>query len=115
MDLEKYIEETIVSICNGIGNAKSKIANGAIAPVSVTDSVGNQESVHKIRTFDFEVIISVNSKNKLEVNGGVELKYGIKGFFNRKKASSSANQNVNKVCFSIPFLPEAIPGKYSKK
>ncbi len=101
MDLEKYIEETIISICNGIGNAKSKVANGAIAPHVITDPKGKTSAVHQVRTFDFEVIVSVNEQNKLEVGGG------IKSYISGQKESETSN-NMNKVCFSIPFVPEAI-------
>lgn len=102
MDLEKYIEETIISICNGIGNAKSKIPNAAIAPGMITDPEGKSTKVHQVRTFDFEVIVSVNEQNKLEVGGG------IKSYISGQKESETSNNNVNKVCFSIPFVPEAI-------
>lgn len=83
-------------------NAKAKISNGAIAPHVITDPEGKTTAVHQVRTFDFEVIVSVNEQNKLEVGGG------IKSYISGQKESETSNNNVNKVCFSIPFVPEAI-------
>ncbi len=45
---------------------------------------------------------STHEQNKLEVGGG------IKSYISGQKESETSNNNVNKVCFSIPFVPEAI-------
>ena len=53
------------------------------------------------------VIVFFSKKNKLEVIDSLGINYGIKAFFKGKKEKFLTNQNVNKFCFSVPYLPEA--------
>ena len=112
MQLKNFISNALIEICSGIAEAKAQIGNGAIAPCSITTPIGETEEVHKIQDIQFEVCVTVNNTNNSQSNNGFKA-----GFLqvisaeigkNTKIESKSSNNNINKIVFSVPYLPQAI-------
>lgn len=110
MQLDNFIEETLVPIVNGINNAKDKlnVSNAIIAPGRV-----DGKSVTKLRYIDFEVLVSINKENKLQVDselsgqeniGVAKGKVTVQGGYDK----TSSQGYKNRICFSVPFIPEGI-------
>nr|HAT8715375.1 hypothetical protein [Legionella jordanis] len=110
MELEKYIEETLVAICNGIRKAKEKIndQNSIIAPGRIE---GNM--VAQTRLIDFEVIVTVNENKQIQVDTDLSGKASIGIPKGELKAAGDFGETTgeahhNRISFSIPYVPEAI-------
>lgn len=110
MQLEDFIEETLIAICNGVKKAKLKlnVDNPVIAPGRIEGKM-----IAEVRYIDFEVLVSVNENNQLQVEGGLSGKASIgfakaEGSVDGNMSKSAGQMRTNKICFSIPYLPEGI-------
>lgn len=111
MQLEKFIEESIVSIVNGIRSANSKVnKEGAyiLAPATIEG-----EPVHGQRLIDFDVMVTVSDNNKIQVDacGSGKVNVGIahaKGSISGGFDKELGQEHKNRICFSVPYVPEAI-------
>ena len=111
MEINKFVENTIIEICTGISKAKEhKInKNGVIAPGYLGPPI-HTNKVAKIREIEFDLNIIVSKENLLEVGGnakiGVKMLAGADTSLN--KVDSLTQQETQRIKFSIPFLAEAI-------
>lgn len=110
MQLKDFISNALVEICSGIAEAKTQIGNHALAPYSITTPTGETEEVHKIEQIQFEVCVTVGDSNSLKDKNGFE--FGILQVVSAKigknEDSKSNKTEVNKISFSVPYLPQAI-------
>ncbi len=113
MQLKDFISNALIEICLGISEAKTQIANGAIAPVTITARNGDIEESHKIEQINFELCVTIDNANNSQTKSGA--KVGILQVIsaeigkNTDTTSKRSTINVNKISFSVPYLPQAIP------
>ncbi|OCH97127.1 hypothetical protein A8135_05730 [Legionella jamestowniensis] len=110
MDLETYIEETLVAICNGIRKAKEKIndLNSLIAPGRIEG-----KKVYQTRLINFEVIVTVNENKQIQVDTDLSGKASMGIAKGELKVAGDFGKTTgeahhNRISFSIPYLPEGI-------
>jgi len=109
MELEEFIEKTLLQIFNGVCSAQPEVKKlgGTINPFDkdYTDKGGNllYMEYSKKRYIDFEV--SLTESNKNEANAGIGVLLGVVSI-GGKGNKGNENISLTKVKFSIPvFYP----------
>lgn len=101
MELQKFVQQTIEEIVNGIADAKNSLGDGVVDPLRQ----GAIASYQKIHDIDFDVAVTVEEKNGSDVKGKISVfGYGVGGGINSDKSSST----VTRIKFIVPV---AYPGK----
>jgi hypothetical protein len=113
MKLEEFISQSLIEICNGIKKARSTLnhPNPIIAPARAEG-----KDVFQTRLIDFEILVAVNEKNELQINGAIDAKVNIGFAQGNGQASGSSGKETNqeqknKICLSVPYFPEGISDK----
>ncbi len=119
MQLKDFISNALIDICEGIAEAKLQVKNGAIAPHYVITPDGSKQNTHEVEYVKFEVCVTVDNTNNSQSNGG--FKAGILQVISAEIGKNttvelkSSNINVNKIAFSVPYLPQAVPASENIK
>lgn len=115
MQLKDFISNALVEICSGIAEAKAQIGNAAIAPCAARIGDAPRENVHSIEQINFEICVTVDntnaSKNAKGFEIGVLQVVSAKIGKNENKEIKSNTTNVNKITFSVPYMPALIISK----
>lgn len=114
MQLKDFISNALIEICEGIAEAKQYVKNGAIAaPPFKINADGTRENTGEMEHINFEVCVTVNNANNSQSKNGFKA-----GFLqvisaeigkNTKIETNFSSNNVNKIVFSVPYLPQAVP------
>ena len=113
MQLKDFISNALIEICSGIAEAKQHVETGAIAPPYKICADGKRENTDGVEHITFEVCVTVNNTTNSESNKG--FKAGILQVIsaeigkNTKTETNLSSNNVNKIAFSVPYFPQAIP------
>ena len=112
MQLKDFISNALIEICSGIAEAKQHVKNGAIAPPYKINADDVRENTDRMEQITFEVCVTVNNTTNSQSNNG--FKTGILQVIsaeigkNTKIETNLSSNNVNKIAFSVPYLPQAI-------
>ncbi len=116
MQLKDFISNALIDICEGIQHAQSHIRSGAIAPHTINLTNNNQllrtENVHKVEQINFEVCVTIDTSSSSNTQNAN--KFGFLKVISAEIGKSTGKDsklnrvNVNKITFSIPYLPQAI-------
>lgn len=112
MQLKDFISNALVEICSGIAEAKAQISNHAIAPCGAKIGDSPRENTHSIEQINFEICVTVDntnaSKNTKGFEVGVLQVVSAKIGNNKNEEITSNTTNVNKITFSVPYMPALI-------
>lgn len=107
MQLKDFISNALVDICQGIAEAKNKIGE-QVAPSRET----LRKVVHTEGQINFEICVTVDNTNSSNNTKGFEIGVlqvvSAKIGKNANEESKSNTTNVNKISFSVPYLPALI-------
>ena len=112
MQLKDFISNALIEICSGIAEAKAQIGNGAIAPVDIQVDGQAKENTHSIEQIGFEICVTVDNTNNSKSTKGFEI--GVLQVVSAKigkkvnEESKLNTTNVNKITFSVPYMPALI-------
>lgn len=115
MQLKDFISNALVEICSGIAEAKEKIENHAITPCGAKIGDSPRENTHSIEQINFEICVTVDNANSSKNSKGFEV--GVLQVVSAKigkKANEESKfntTNVNKITFSVPYMPALIKSK----
>jgi hypothetical protein len=102
MELQEFIESSLVQIGLGIKKAQTKLAEASgsypIAPAFVDGKAVFRKSE---QTISFDVAISVSSDKSLNVSANA-IGLGGKGELNKEQSQT------HRIQFSVPFYPQAL-------
>ncbi len=105
MELQEFIETSLVQICLGIKGAQEKLwietGNWPIAPSTLDGKVVHDRTNNEIT---FDVGISVSKDRNINVAASV---IGVGG----KTNSTRENSQTQRVQFSVPFYPQSLNPK----
>lgn len=95
MELQDFIEQSLIQICKGIANARKQIGN-AIAS-GTTSSEGN---------IAFEVACTV--KVAAQKAGGGKIGFSLEvlsGSINKNSDKTNSTEAIQKISFAVPYSP----------
>jgi hypothetical protein len=112
MQLKDFISNALIEICSGIAEAKAQIGNHAIAPCSAKIGDAPKENTHSIEQIGFEICVTIDNTNSSKNTKGFEIGVlqvvSAKIGKNENEESKLNTTNVNKITFSVPYMPALI-------
>jgi hypothetical protein len=115
MQLKGFISNALIEICSGIAEAKEKIGSHAISPCSAKIGDAPKENTHSIEQICFEICVTVDNSNSSKNTSGFEV--GVLQVVSAKIGKNTNDEakfnttNVNKITFSVPYMPALIKSK----
>lgn len=109
MELKEFIEAAISDIVKAVKSSQEdlKDTGAIICPNNMKDADVNSKEYGglKISNIGFEVKVSISDKTESSKGGGIKVASGFLGVDGGgKKATSTGNENVSSVSFSIPVI-----------
>lgn len=108
MELKDFISIALIEICEGIALAKDSVKNGAIAPHRITTPSGEVIDAYGIEKINFEVCVTVEDNLSNNQNKSIGIMKVISAGINSQHQENFKNASINKIAFSVPFVPSAI-------
>lgn len=104
MELKDFISTVLIDICDGIAMAKSQVKDCAISPGRVMG-----KDVYEVQQISFDISVTVDetTKSTLASKGGLSIKV-ISASIGGDTENMSNKINVNRLTFSVPYIPHAI-------
>lgn len=103
MELQKFIQKTIVEIINGVKSAGKEVGENHINPSLTGELPKNAKTYYQeiVQDVEFDVAVTVEEKKEGGVEGKISvLGYGIGGGISTDNTAST----VTRIKFSVPLL-----------
>lgn len=103
MELQEFVQKTIVEIISGIKSASENLGEGYVNPTPTGELPKNSLNYFSeiIQNVEFDVAVTVEEKNESGVEGKISvLGYRIGGGVNSDKTAST----VTRIKFVVPLL-----------
>ena len=105
MELNRFISETILSVCRGVREARDKACkefeNGVIAPAKF-NGIQVQKIEYEI-SFDIQISVTETERKGKEASAKISVIGG-----GISKETTTHKENANRIKFSVPFYPTAL-------
>jgi len=113
MELKDFISTALIEICEGIALAKSEVKNCAIAPTTitspaVTNTRDTTRSITEVEKVSFEICVTVEDSSASQKGKGIGILKVVSANINSQQQENQKNININKISFSVPFVPAVI-------
>lgn len=113
MELKNFIELALIEICEGIAEARTNIeskyqGNCIIAPANLDGAKAYQGT----NDISFDLAIQLEEENSSTAKGKIGLKVLNAGMSSDSKISE---KKINRITFSVPFIPQGLRKAKNKK